>query len=183
MRCAACETEKTPGDFSNSQKKKPAGSRKCSACAANPLAVTAVDAGEGGGDERPSAPAAAAEPAAATATEPPAADPPAAARVCAWSGCGRALSANAVEQSEFRCGRCKRAFYCGRTCQKRHWGRGGHKEACVEPPCCTICLDGGDEPLLPIQGGYRCRGDAGPACVACRAEAPKRKARGWCHGG
>ena len=67
-----------------------------------------------------------------------------------------------AEQS--RCGKCKRAFYCNRTCQKRHWGRGGHKDACKEPPCCIICLDGGEDPE-PIQCGCACRGDAGLAHV------------------
>ena len=88
-----------------------------------------------------------------------------------------ALSADPAEQSKFRCGRCKQAFYCGRTCQKRHWGRGGHKEECVEPPCCTICLDGGDDPV-PIQRGCACRGDAGLAHVACLAEVAARKVDG-----
>ena len=91
------------------------------------------------------------------------------------------LSADLAEQSKFKCSRCKQAFYCDRTCQKRHWGRGGHKEACVEPPCCTICLDGGDEPV-PIQRGCACRGDAGLAHVACLAEVAARK-KGGVHEG
>ncbi len=74
-------------------------------------------------------------------------------------------------------GRCTQAFYCERTCQKRHGGRGGHKELCVEPPLCTICLDGGDEPV-PIQRGCACRGDAGLAHVACLAEVAARKSGG-----
>ena len=98
-------------------------------------------------------------------------------KICSWSGCGRALSLDLAEQSKFKCGRCKQAFYCGRICQKRHWGRGGHKEECVEPPCCTICLDGGDEPV-PIQRGCACRGDAGLAHTACLAEVAARKAGG-----
>ena len=108
----------------------------------------------------------------------PAVDPRAV-RVCAWSGCGRALSADPAEQS--KCGRCKTAFYCGRTCQKRHWGRGGHKTVCVEPPSCNICLDGGDEPV-PIQRGCACRGDAGLAHVACLAEVAARKEGGYHEG-
>ena len=97
-----------------------------------------------------------------------------AARVCAWAGCGKQLPADPAEQS--RCGRCKRAFYCNRSCQKKHW-KEGHKHACEEPPCCAICLDGGDDPL-PMQRGCACRGDAGLVHVACLAEAAARKARG-----
>ena len=45
----------------------------------------------------------------------------------------------------------------GRTCQKKHWRLGGHRQLCAEPPCCIICLEGGDDPL-PMQrqhGGSR----------------------------
>lgn len=28
------------------------------------------------------------------------------------------------------CGRCKRAYYCGPSCQKHHWKHGGHKALC-----------------------------------------------------
>lgn len=31
---------------------------------------------------------------------------------------------------EFRCSRCKSAYYCSRKCQKKHW-RSGHKFDCV----------------------------------------------------
>ena len=99
----------------------------------------------------------------------------AAVQTCSWAACGSELSGEAA--AKFRCSRCKREHYCSRTCQKRHWGRGGHKVACAEPPCCTICLDGGDEPV-PIQRGCACRGDAGLAHVACLAEAAARKAGG-----
>ena len=119
----------------------------------------------------------AAEAAATTAD----ADPSAAAsrKFCDWAGCGRQLPADPAEYS--KCGRCKQAFYCDRTCQKRHWGRGGHKEACAEPPCCTICLDGGDDPV-PIQCGCACRGDGGLAHIACRAEVAARKEAGFHEG-
>ena len=90
-------------------------------------------------------------------------------------------SADPAEQSKFRRGRCKQTFYCGRTCQKRHWGRGGHREECKEPPYCTICLDSGDEPGT-VQRGCACRGDASLAHVSCLAEVAARKACG-CHGG
>ena len=172
MRCVACETDKPPGEFTNSQRKRPSASRKCTACVGatgHAVGTRAVDTGGGG---------------AAVAAEPQTPDvlpPPATAKVCAWSGCGRELSTDAAEQSKFRCGRCKQAFYCSRTCQKRHWGRGGHKEDCKEPPCCTICLDGGDDPV-PIQRGCACRGDAGLAHVACLVKVAARKA-GGCHEG
>ena len=99
-----------------------------------------------------------------------------AAQACSWAACGNELSDKAAAKN--RCGRCKRAQYCS---QKKHWSHGGHKEACVEPPSYTICLDGGDDPE-PIQCGCGCRGDAGLAHVACRAEVAARKSAGV-HGG
>ena len=127
-------------------------------------------------------PAVEAGPAAAAAVEPhalPAATAPAA-HVCAWEECAQPFPADLVGQS--KCSRCKQAIYCNRTCQKRHWSRGGHKQACVEAPSCNICLDGGDDPV-PIQRGCACRGDAGLAHVACLAEVAARKAdgqhKGW----
>ena len=50
MRCAECSTDKPPDQFTNSQKKRPAASRKCSACAADVRvsgAAHAVDASLG----------------------------------------------------------------------------------------------------------------------------------------
>ena len=32
-----------------------------------------------------------------------------------------------------KCSRCQKAFYCNRDCQREHWKRGGHKQACKEP--------------------------------------------------
>ena len=197
MRCSVCVAELAPDQFANSQKKRPASARKCSAC-------VAAAAGAASGDAQPVPPPREATPLAATATEPPvhppsgsnptptasrnvaaepgaSATPPTAALLCAWARCGKELSGDPALRK--RCARCKQALYCDRTCQKKHWREGGHREECVEPPCCTICLDGGDEPL-PIQGGCGCRGDAGLAHVACRAEVATRKARGfhkgWC---
>ena len=121
-------------------------------------------------------PAAAGIPSESTAAAAYAGTPDAAAiKICAWSGCGRELSTDAAEQ--FKCSRCKQAFYCERTCQKRHWGRGGHKEECTEPPYCNICLDGGEDPL-PAQRGCACRGDAGLAHTACLAQVAARKESG-----
>ena len=191
MRCSVCLADLPPGEFSNSQKKRPASSRKCSACVATPASVAGGDA------LREATPAAA-----ATSAEPPRMQqpsgsnapaaaaassdvlgvstvPPTAARLCAWARCGKELPGDPALRK--RCARCKQALYCDRTCQTKHWREGGHREACVEPPCCTICLDGGDEPL-PIQGGCGCRGDGGLAHVACRAEVAARKARGWHEG-
>ena len=202
MRCKVCGADKPPGSFANGQKKKPAGARKCSACAAAPANV-AVDGAKGGPDvavggaagagraagsdaepraSPPGAPAPAAttQPGSSSTSAARAADPTAGAgasrKFCAWAGCGQQLPADPAEYS--KCGRCKQAFYCDRSCQKQHWGRGGHKEACVEPPCCTICLEGGDDPV-PIQCGCACRGDAGLAHVACRSEVAARKQAGW----
>ena len=222
MQCSVCDAFRAADSFTSSQKKKPAGAWKCSACVAPPapanVAVAGVGVGVGAGAacntlSRPAAAvvhrgAAGASPAPSSGTEPRASPPgtPTATmplplgnsasaaqaagatadtdadssapprKFCAWVGCARQLPANAAEHS--RCGRCKRALYCDRTCQKRHWSRGGHKEACVEPPCCTICLGGGDDPV-PIQRGCACRGDAGLAHVACLAEAAARQQTGF----
>ena len=100
-------------------------------------------------------------------------------RTCGWAGCGRELPADPAEYS--KCGRCNQAFYCERQCQKRHWSRGGHKHTCAEPPSCTICLDGGNDPV-PIQRGCGCRGDAGLAHVVCVAEMNAHKETGWHEG-
>ena len=115
--------------------------------------------------------------AAATPHGTPAPSPssPEPAKTCSWSACGRELSADAAQNK--RCGRCKSEFYCGRACQKKHWKEGGHKLACEEPPCCTICLEGGEEPL-PIQRGCGCRGDMGLAHTACLAKMNAHKAKG-----
>ena len=95
-------------------------------------------------------------------------------QTCSWAACGAELSGEAAAKN--RCGRCKRVYYCSRRCQKKHWKEGGHREACEEPPCCTICLDGGEVPL-PIQCGCGCRGDAGLAHVACLAQVAVSKER------
>ena len=104
--------------------------------------------------------------------------PPPTAQTCAWAACGTALSGEAAAKN--RCGRCKRVYYCSRRCQKSDWKAGGHKLVCNEAPCCTICLDGGDEPL-PVQRGCACRGDAGLAHVACQARAAAHKGAGGCN--
>ena len=129
----------------------------------------------GGGGARTRAHAAAPAPTRAAAT----ATAHTAARICAWAACGKRLPDAPAERK--RCARCKQALYCGSACQKKHWREGGHREACKEPPCCTICLDGGDDPL-PIQCGCGCRGDADLAHVACRVEVAARRGD-WCHDG
>ena len=103
-------------------------------------------------------------------TQPP---PP---KACAWAGCGRLLSGEAAAKN--RCARCKRKYYCSRRCQKKDWKEGVHKLACTEPPCCTICLEGGEDPL-PLQCGCACRGDAGLAHVACKAAVAAHRGDGW----
>ena len=201
MRCSACLTDKAPDQFSKSQKNRAASARKCSTCV---TAATVLAGGDspsvlpprGGSTAAPAATATVARESGAAGEDregPPepalellvsdtgaaadTGDSPAGTRVCAWAGCGRQLSADPRPGEQSKCGRCKRSFYCDQRCQKKHWREGGHKEECVEPPSCTICLDGGDEPL-PIQGGCGCRGDGGLAHVACRAEVATRKARG-----
>ena len=204
MRCARCGSDKKGDCFSRSQRNKPAATRKCSACAtatgsatAPPPRAGAAVGGAGGtrtrsgGDtDRAPLPTAAngasnsttpapAEEAAATAPPASIPSPPPPAKTCSWAACGRELSADAAQNK--RCSRCKSEFYCARACQKKHWGEGGHKDACEEPPCCNICLEGGDEPL-PIQRGCACRGDAGLAHTACLAKANAHKADGFHQG-
>ena len=36
--------------------------------------------------------------------------------------------------SNSKCGRCKAATYCSAACQREHWVRGGHRNACCPPP-------------------------------------------------
>ncbi|KAJ3083564.1 SET and MYND domain-containing protein 3 [Quaeritorhiza haematococci] len=45
--------------------------------------------------------------------------------LCHWC-----LHPPATLDALLRCGACKKAQYCGRTCQRRDWGRGGHKILC-----------------------------------------------------
>ena len=99
--------------------------------------------------------------------------PPVASRLCSWAACGRQLT-----EVENRCGRCKREYYCGRSCQKQHWRMGGHSLVCAEAPCCTICLDGGGD-TRPIQCGCACRGAAGLAHVGCKARVAAHVSAGW----
>ena len=184
MRCMCCCKDKPAAHFARRQCKKPADKRKCVSCAAAANAASNVDgaarptpAATSSGDAREST----AEPPAPTAvasggaSRPPSTPLPPR-KVCAWSGCGKQLAADLAEQK--KCGRCKSTFYCSRRCQKQHWAAGGHKEDCEEPPCCTICLEGGEEPL-PMQRGCACRGDSGLAHVACLAEVAARKAAGY----
>ena len=67
-----------------------------------------------------------------------------------------------------KCGRCLAVHYCDGACQRLHWKRGGHKQACKESLACIICLDNEGHPL-PIQCGCGCRDEAGCAHVACKA--------------
>ena len=210
MRCACCGTDQAAACFSGSQRRKPAASRKCTAnitgnlggntsapplgaggAAAAAAAGSVDDAGahhnpppasaSGGSSTGTSATGAGAEAAAAAAhtshsgTPTPSPEPPLA---CSWAACGRLLPDPTQRR---RCGRCKNEFYCDRACQKEHWGAGGHKEDCEEPPCCTLCLDGGDEPL-PVQRGCACRGDVGLAHAACLDKMNAHTAEGYHNG-
>ena len=77
-----------------------------------------------------------------------------------------------------KCTRCRAVHYCNGDCQRAHWKRGGHKQACREQFACTICLDDAGYPL-PIQCGCGCREAAGCAHVACKAEYAAHQAPGW----
>ena len=149
MRCSVCESDKAAGEFTKNQSKKAAGDRKCTACAAvasagaGNKAVGPTRSAEGGGATcaptggraEPPAPSAGATtgtgggvPAAIEADRPLTAPLPPL-KVCSWVGCGKELSADPDEW--LKCGRCKRAYYCDRSCQKRHWKQGGHKQECL----------------------------------------------------
>ena len=67
-----------------------------------------------------------------------------------------------------KCARCLAVHYCDGACQREHWKRGGHKQACKEPLACIICLDNDGHPL-PIQCGCGCRDEAGCAHMAYKA--------------
>ena len=77
-----------------------------------------------------------------------------------------------------KCTRCRAVHYCNGDCQRAHWKRGGHKQACREQFACTICLDDADYPL-PIQCGCGCRHAAGCAHVACKAEYAAHRGPGF----
>ena len=97
----------------------------------------------------------------------------------ACSACGKQLAGTTASHQHWqKCSRCKQAFYCNAGCQREHWKRGGHKQACKEPMGCSICLDN-DGPPLPIQGGCGCRAEAGCAHVACRVQAAEHQGLGF----
>ena len=50
---------------------------------------------------------------------------------CAWCGAKEGSIPGILKHHQ--CGRCKLAFYCSESCQKRHWKEGGHKHNCVAP--------------------------------------------------
>ena len=47
------------------------------------------------------------------------------------------LCAMSLTGDQLRCAKCKRATYCGRSCQKKHW-QGGHREECTANPMVHI---------------------------------------------
>ena len=200
MRCVVCGGDKAPADFSGAQKKRPAAKRKCAAC----TAVNGCDAHvhADAGALPPSLASQAAEKApleaapTTTTTTTPATSPDdraAAAADIAASDDGKAgtmacsacdkdlVGTTASHQTWQKCSRCKQALYCDSGCQREHWKRGGHKQACKEPMGCSICLDNAGPPL-PIQGGCGCREEAGCAHVACRVQAAKHQGLGFHEG-
>ena len=192
MRCVVCGCDKAPAGFSSAQKKRPAAKRKCAAC----TAANGSDAQVHAGAPPPSLASQAAEKApreaAPNATTPDTSpDDRAAAAVditasdggeagtMACSACGKQLAGTTASHQHWqKCSRCKQAFYCNAGCQREHWKRGGHKQACKEPMGCSICLDN-DGPPLPIQGGCGCRAEAGCAHVACRVQAAEHQGLGF----
>ena len=79
------------------------------------------------------------------------------------------------------CARCLAVHYCDGACQRKHWKRGGHKQACKERLACIICLDNDGHPL-PIQCGCGCRDEAGCAHVACKAAYAAHQGPGYHQG-
>ena len=191
MRCVVCGCDKGPAGFSGAQKKRPAAKRKCSACtAANgdaqvhagapPPALASQAAKRAPREAAPTSttPATSPDDRAAAVVDIAASDGSEAGTM-ACSACGKQLAdTTASHQHWQKCSRCKQAFYCNAWCQREHWKRGGHKQACKEPMGCSICLDN-DGPPLPIQGGCGCREEAGCAHVACRVQAAEHQGLGY----
>ena len=187
-----CGCDKAPAGFSGAQKKRPAAKRKCTACtAANgsdaqvlaraPPQTLARQAAEKAPPEAaPNATTAATRPDdRAPAAVDTSAEDDGEADTMACSACGKPLGGTtASHQNWQKCSRCKQAFYCGAGCQREHWKRGGHKQACKEPMSCSICLDN-DGPPLPIQSGCGCRAEAGCVHVACRVQATEHQGMGF----
>ena len=190
MLCACCGCNKDPRAFSGTQKKKPAAKRKCASCTADtgsdahvqlqagasspPLASCGTCTDHSHLDAAPTT-ANTPNPSTVAAVDIPAASDDGEADTTGCSACGKQLAGTtAWHQNWQKCSRCKQAFYCDLGCQREHWKRGGHKQACKEPMTCSICLDN-DGPPLPIQGGCGCRGEAGCAHVACRIKAAEHQ--------
>ena len=169
MRCAFCGNEKEAHAFSGAQKKKPATTRKCALCTAVlPAAVNLKqkkrEVAIGG---RPTSFFDGLDSSFTDLFTATGQGANARARKCSACGTQLAGTVDDDQQDWKRCGRCKRAFYCDKACQVKHWKRGGHKQACREQVACVICLDNDAHPL-PVQCGCGCRGDAGCAHVACK---------------
>ena len=67
------------------------------------------------------------------------------------------------------------------ACQRAHWKRGGHKQACKERLACIICLNNEEHPLA-IQCGCGCRDANGRAHVACKAAYAAHQGPGYHEG-
>ena len=52
-------------------------------------------------------------------------------RVCSMCG-GLPSPSSGGAAKLWACGRCLSVRYCSQECQKKHWGEGGHKEACPQ---------------------------------------------------
>ena len=158
MRCSACGRDTPASSFSAPQREEAADLRTCAACAAvgRETGVQATpDARHAGQPGLPNVHVGGAS-AEHTARPEEGSDPGVAPAPAAGTGRGSGAAAatdSAVPRDEDE----------------------------DPPPCCTICLDGGDEPR-PIQRGCACRGDMGLAHTACMAQVNAHKAEGR-HGG
>lgn len=112
-RCAACCANLSKDAFSGKQWTAKAAKRRCKECVASD--AVCVTAG----------PAKAAGPAKDAGATNDAADPVERGKTFCDAGCG--------ELGVFVCNRCCNAWYCGVSCQRKHW-KAGHKILCVPHP-------------------------------------------------
>lgn len=59
------------------------------------------------------------------------------------------------------CGRCEVVRYCDKECQKQHWKKGGHRDACLTPDQRKPQL------AAPPHSAVKKDAEKGPTCVIC----------------
>ena len=70
------------------------------------------------------------------------------------------------------CSRCMVTFYCGTKCQREHWKRGGHKQACVAVADRSVLGEKSEEPSSRDSGstGGDCSSNDGNTSVTATDE-------------